>query len=264
MISIDLTAIDKKVIARKNQAIDADFIECLLQMAPEPESAGSAIVETPIMQHLQMIMEMPDFRHILKKEKRKNDLIENLQTIIFPERLIDELLWMQRFEYVYHHTLVITLLVAVLSLDLFTNRTERRLAMAASLTHDFGITRIPKAILDKPGRLDEQEFQLIREHPVYSFLLLSYYFSDSTNPLAQTAFVHHEDGIGTGYPKGFKQENSIALLIRMCDIYDALKTARPFRPAMTTEQALGILQEETECGKIPRRLFDRLQTLVGV
>ncbi|KAA3618871.1 MAG: HD domain-containing protein [Calditrichaeota bacterium] len=263
IVSLNLTAIDQKVIARKNQEIDAEFFENLLQMAAVKEQKMQAIVDLPVYQHLQLILEKPENRYLLKSAGTKKQLEDYLSAISLPELVIKELNWMQRFEYVYYHTLAVTLLVGVVSLEVFTGRDERLLAIGAALTHDLGITRVPRVILEKPGRLDEYEYRLIREHPNYSCILLTYYFREMEHAFAQTAVAHHEDGLGTGYPKGVIQENPTAQIIRLCDIYDALKTARPFRPAMSTEKALDILAEEVAAGKVNALYFDILHSLAG-
>lgn len=262
LVSLDLTAIDQRVIARKNQVIDAAFIENLSMAAPQENSTFLRLVKIPVFEHLQQVMEKYAFDQASGIGCANADIENELQRIAFPERVVKELLWMQRFEYVYHHTLAVTVLVAHLAIEIFSDARDRQTAISAALTQDFGMTRIPKKVLDKPGRLDENELKLVREHPWYGSLLLIYYYGDAANTLATITLEHHEDGLGTGYPHGIVQQNQIAQLIRLCDIYDALITARPFRPAMTTEEALTILQEEQEAGKIIPGLIDRLQAIV--
>ncbi|MEL7564456.1 MAG: HD domain-containing phosphohydrolase [Dehalobacterium sp.] len=108
---------------------------------------------------------------------------------------------------------------------------------AVALLHDIGKIAIDENTLNKPGKLLEQEWDEIRRHPEIGFRILntSYDFSE----LAECILAHHERWDGTGYPKGLKGENipKIARIIAIADSYDAMTSERPYRKAMSQEEA---------------------------
>jgi len=118
----------------------------------------------------------------------------------------------------------------------------RLIEMAAPL-HDIGKIAVPDNILLKPGKLDEDELEIMRQHPRNGADLLS----DSHNPFIRTgatvALYHHERYDGSGYPHGLKG-NEIPLearIVAVADVFDALISPRPYKHAWSMEEALGYL-----------------------
>ncbi|HYR25371.1 MAG TPA: HD domain-containing phosphohydrolase [Aquabacterium sp.] len=114
--------------------------------------------------------------------------------------------------------------------------------------HDVGKLGIPDAILLKPGRLTEEEWAVMRQHTVIGHQLVSHLKSMRlTAPIIRH---HHERWDGSGYPDGLAGE-AIPLLARvfqLVDIHDALTYARPYKPALSQEQAAAILTDEVARG----------------
>ncbi len=116
----------------------------------------------------------------------------------------------------------------------------------AALLHDIGKVRVPPDILVKPGRLSDEELQLMRRHPVDGARMLSE--RGRGHALAATvAYEHHvwEDGRG-GYPRFVyaRRCHYASRLVHVCDLYDALSTRRPYRDAWPRERALAMLQSQ--------------------
>jgi PAS domain S-box-containing protein len=113
-----------------------------------------------------------------------------------------------------------------------------------ALLHDIGKLAIPDQILHKPGSLDEAEWEIMRQHPVYAFQVLS--------PIAflrhalDIPYCHHERWDGGGYPRGLKGEGIplAARIFAVVDVWDALRSDRPYRPAWTQERALEYFHKE--------------------
>ena len=120
----------------------------------------------------------------------------------------------------------------------------------SAILHDIGKVGVPDAILLKPAKLTAEEFKIIQRHPVIggeaimnvekkmeiqSFLSLG----------REVAFSHHEKWDGSGYPKGLKGDAIplSARIIALADVYDALTSARPYKPAFSHAKALGIIRE---------------------
>jgi putative two-component system response regulator len=114
----------------------------------------------------------------------------------------------------------------------------------ASPLHDVGKIGVPDAILLKPGKLDAGEWEVMREHPVLGSRILE----GSASRLIQTgqviAMTHHERWDGSGYPRGLAGE-SIPLVGRIsavADVFDALTSRRPYKPAYSNEKSVEILR----------------------
>ncbi|MHB8125219.1 MAG: HD domain-containing phosphohydrolase [Desulfitobacteriaceae bacterium] len=106
------------------------------------------------------------------------------------------------------------------------------------LLHDIGKIAIEEGILNKPGKLTEQEWKKIKQHPDIGYRILS--TSYDMLELADCILAHHERWDGTGYPKGLKGEaiTRIARIIALADSYDAMTSERPYRNAMTEEEVI--------------------------
>jgi HD-GYP domain-containing protein (c-di-GMP phosphodiesterase class II) len=114
----------------------------------------------------------------------------------------------------------------------------------AGLLHDLGKLGVPNLILDKPGRLDPAEFEVIRRHPELTLRILSPV--PAFAGVAEIAACHHERLDGRGYFRGLTEpELEIgARIVAVADVFEALTADRPYRAAMSTEAALAIMREE--------------------
>lgn len=113
-----------------------------------------------------------------------------------------------------------------------------------ALLHDIGKIGIPESILRKPGKLDEDEWVLMREHPNLAKKVLSEI--PFLKPALDIPLYHHEKWDGSGYPHGLRGEQ-IPLAARMfavIDVYDALVSDRPYRLAMDHSEALEIIEDQ--------------------
>jgi len=114
--------------------------------------------------------------------------------------------------------------------------------------HDIGKIGIPDAILLKPGRLTASEWETMRSHPARGESICRHL--ESLKAILPVIRHHHERYDGSGYPDGLRGEEIplLARIVQVADIYDALTSPRPYKPAFSSEKALRILQEETDCG----------------
>jgi putative nucleotidyltransferase with HDIG domain len=113
----------------------------------------------------------------------------------------------------------------------------------AALLHDIGKIGIADAVLQKPGKLTEEEFAIIREHPTIGRRILE--GVRGFHPYLPVVELHHEDWDGSGYPHGLKGEATplSARIVHVADAYDAMTSDRPYRRGMGQERALRILAE---------------------
>jgi putative nucleotidyltransferase with HDIG domain len=106
-----------------------------------------------------------------------------------------------------------------------------------ALLHDIGKMGIPDAVLLKPGTLNETEWEIMRRHPRYAYEFLEQI--DYLRPALDIPYCHHEKWDGSGYPRGLKGEQipRDARIFAVVDVWDALRSDRPYRNAWTEEKA---------------------------
>jgi HD-GYP domain-containing protein (c-di-GMP phosphodiesterase class II) len=143
--------------------------------------------------------------------------------------------------YTAGHSERVTLFTDLIAEQLGYSEPDRRKLKRAALLHDIGKLGVSNLVLDKPGKLDDDEWQSIRLHPVYSDQILSQVaaFAD----LGPIARGHHERLDGKGYPDGLSG-NEIGMetrIVTTADIFDALTADRPYRAAMPIDKALTIM-----------------------
>jgi diguanylate cyclase (GGDEF)-like protein/putative nucleotidyltransferase with HDIG domain len=119
----------------------------------------------------------------------------------------------------------------------------RTLELAAVL-HDVGKVGVPDYILRKPSRLTQHEFSAIASHATIGAEIISR--AKFPQPVEQIVLAHHEHWDGTGYPRGLKGEDIplLARVLTIVDCFNALLTDRPYREAMTIDQAVEVVREE--------------------
>ena len=107
-----------------------------------------------------------------------------------------------------------------------------------ALLHDMGKMGVPDNILLKPGPLNEEEWKIMKMHPVYAFEML--YPIEYLRPALDIPYCHHEKWDGTGYPRGLKKTEIpfAARIFAVVDVFDAACSDRPYRAAISQEQAL--------------------------
>jgi len=112
--------------------------------------------------------------------------------------------------------------------------------------HDVGKIRIPSEILLKRGMLSPREMQLIRQHPAYGAEIIG--DSPRLKVAREIAMSHHENWDGTGYPKRLKGERIpvAGRIVKVADVYDALRSKRSYKRAMTHEEALAVFRDGDE------------------
>lgn len=115
----------------------------------------------------------------------------------------------------------------------------------AGLLHDVGKIGIPEAILCKPGKLTDQEFEVIKQHPRMGYEILRPIAS--FDRVLEAVLYHHEQPDGRGYPEGLRADQIplLARIIHVVDVFDALTSTRSYRSAFTVEQALEIIRKDS-------------------
>jgi len=127
------------------------------------------------------------------------------------------------------------------------DKAEQELILEASPMHDVGKVGTPDKILLKPGKLDFDEFEIMKQHATYGYEILRQGSSHLLQVAAEIAISHHEKFNGKGYPNGLKGED-IPLrgrIVAVADVFDALTSERPYKKAWPVEKALNLIREES-------------------
>jgi len=161
------------------------------------------------------------------------------------QQMILPLLQLREFdEYTTTHSLNVSVLVMALTESMELSQADVRAFGIAGLLHDLGKVHIPLDILNKPGKLTDQERQVMQQHPVAGAKLII----ESGRKLDLAAAVAHEHHIminGQGYPTRHYHRpcHKASNLVHVCDVYDALRTKRPYRDAWEAERVLTYIEE---------------------
>ena len=143
------------------------------------------------------------------------------------------------------------------------SRSERSLIATASALHDIGKIAIDDAILNKPGRLTKEEFEIMKTHTMIGARMLEELVQYKDEPLVQTAYQicrwHHERYDGKGYPDGLVGEEIpfAAQVVSLADVYDALTSERVYKKAIPHEEAIQMILRG-ECGAFNPMLINCL------
>jgi HD-GYP domain-containing protein (c-di-GMP phosphodiesterase class II) len=156
-------------------------------------------------------------------------------------------------------SLIATNMGAALGLDADELGDLRRMA----LLHDIGKLAVSSRILDKPSQLTAAEFARVKEHPLFTRWVLERV--SCFEALAPVAAAHHERLDGSGYPSGLTAGDlTLAMrVLAVADVYEALTATRPYRPALTEDEALQTIRRD-----VPRRLdpdaYEALETVIDL
>lgn len=146
--------------------------------------------------------------------------------------------------FTYRHSTGVAGAAVAIARTLELSQEEVTLIRRAALLHDIGKLSVSNAILDKPGKLTDDEWQVVRKHPYYSLQILNKVpgFGD----LSDIAASHHEKLDGSGYFRNMAAEQLSlpARILVVSDIYDALAAKRPYRDALPLETVFGIMQKD--------------------
>ncbi|MBX3635428.1 MAG: HD-GYP domain-containing protein [Rubrivivax sp.] len=159
-------------------------------------------------------------------------LVEQIAESVFrnPDALVSLARLKTRDDYTYLHSVAVCALMVSLARQLGLDDEACRQAGLAGLVHDIGKAAMPLAVLNKPGKLSEQEFAVMRGHPQAGHDLLAG-SPDATPAMLDVALHHHERIDGAGYPHRLAGD-AITRLARMgavCDVYDAITSDRPYK-----------------------------------
>ena len=166
-------------------------------------------------------------------------------------------------DYTYMHSVAVCALMIALARQLGLNEEETRSAGIAGLVHDLGKAMMPMEVLNKPGKLTNEEFAIMKTHPEEGYKLLN--GSGADEMAFDVVLHHHEKTDGSGYPKGLK-DTEISLYAKMgavCDVYDAITSNRPYKSGWDPAESLRKMAEWAN-GHFDERVFQAFVKSLGI
>lgn len=150
-------------------------------------------------------------------------------------------------EYLFTHSLNVCVIgLAFINYLGLADKEAKSFGLGA-LLHDLGMIQVPRIILQKPGRLDEEDMRIIKRHPAQSYFMLKHLPAIPLETIMM-AQQHHENGDGSGYPTGLV-DSSIhpwAKILRIVDSYESVTAGRPWRAPKSPKETLWAMRHEWE------------------
>ncbi len=149
-------------------------------------------------------------------------------------------------EYTFKHSVDVATMSMVLAKQQGLSQKQIYEIGVAGLLHDIGKTKIPLDILNKPARLTDEEFAVMKQHPVFGYRMIKDR-DEFSNEICMAVLQHHEKMNSKGYPVGFPSDKitQYARILTIADIYDALVTARPYKSAFSQREAVEMIMSMT-------------------
>jgi putative nucleotidyltransferase with HDIG domain len=167
-------------------------------------------------------------------------------------------------DYTYMHSVAVCAMMVALARQLGLDEEQTRVAGLAGLMHDLGKAAMPMDVLNKPGKLTDAEFSIIKTHPVEGHRLLQS-GKDVDEAVLDVCLHHHEKTDGSGYPKGLKADE-ISLFAKMgavCDVYDAITSNRPYKLGWDPAESLRKMAEWAN-GHFDGKVFQAFVKSLGI
>lgn len=196
--------------------------ECLKNVNKGSEGKKSDIIKS------EKIVKL--IENIIEDISDNEDIIISLRDI---RKLEDEL---------FFHLVDVTILSLVMGESLDYDKEKLKLLGLGSFLHDIGKAMVPSKVLNKPGKLTEEEFAEVKKHTTYGYMILT--SQDNIHELsAQVAYQHHERCDGSGYPLGISRESihEFGRIVAIADVYNAMRSDRVYRPACKVKDVIEYL-----------------------
>jgi len=161
--------------------------------------------------------------------------------------------------FTYRHSKLVAEIATFLAGQMGFKQSACQDIKVAGLLHDLGKLTIPEEILEKSGKLNQYEFNIIKQHTYYTYQILN--LIDGFESINQWASFHHEKLNGTGYPFRLNEDNLCngSRLMAVSDIYSALVENRPYRQGLVRQEILKILNNQVKEGAIDQKAVNVLK-----
>jgi putative two-component system response regulator len=193
--------------------------------------------------------------------KRLNKNLTSIENVLFAMAIAVE----AKDSYTQGHTKRVANLATALGRKMGLAEEQVAALRLGGILHDVGKIGVSGSILNKPGPLDPDEWEKMKSHTELGYKICLP-LKETLGAALEVVRSHHEKMDGSSYPDGLKGDEipMAARIMATVDIYDALVTDRPYRPAMSGSRALEILKEEAEQGKLDPMVVESLVSMMGI
>jgi HD-GYP domain-containing protein (c-di-GMP phosphodiesterase class II) len=237
------TYLNKKLIRRlKFLGIPAVYIDDGLMNDVEVED----IIRDEIrVETIKLVKKSFDFKQKVGQKIIIDDqsLVKNIEDIIdeiiSKGKTVVNLIDIRKFDdYTFAHSVNVCVLAVLTGCSLGYSKSKLTLLGMGALLHDVGKIKVPSRVLNKPGKLDRDEFEMVKRHSVDGYEILKNN-KDFNNIVAEVAYQHHERYLGQGYPEGLKKDeiHEFSKITGIVDVYDAITADRIYRKAYAPHEA---------------------------
>jgi HD-GYP domain-containing protein (c-di-GMP phosphodiesterase class II) len=234
----------------------AQHLDKILSDQNVPSKVKADIFYSTSSYTMEQVLEDPRTETISDMKKNIKGMLSH---IISNKVVLSDLFTITAHDYyTYHHSLNVGIFATALAFKFYGDKDPdndiERLSYGFFL-HDIGKSKVPKEILTKPGKLTNEEWQIMKRHPQWGYNILMQ-TGHLTDEAAYIALEHHEQINGSGYPNGIKgsEIHPCARICAIIDIFDALTTERPYKPALKSFDALRYMQQHLIYGFDPSYL----------
>lgn len=179
----------------------------------------------------------------------EDELVKSISPLFISRNTITELFDMLNQMHslddsVYAHCINVALISRMIGRWLHFEQHDLDTLTCCGLLHDIGKIMIPEEILNKPGKLTDDEFAMIKSHPKFGYEMLRNQNIDSR--IKRSALMHHERYDGSGYPNGLTDEllSDYAMIVAIADVYDAMTAARAYRVPLSPFQVIANFEDD--------------------
>jgi putative two-component system response regulator len=195
----------------------------------------------------------------LLHNKKLNNRLTSIENVLFSLANAVE----AKDRYTQGHTVRVATLAMALGEKIGLTERELEALRIGGMLHDIGKIGIPENVLNKPGPLDPQEWELMKTHSVIGYNICKP-LAHSLGAALDVIRYHHEKMDQSGYPDGLDGPNIpiTARIMAVVDIFDALTSDRSYRPALNKEEAVGFLKKEVGEGKLDQEVLTHLLEII--
>jgi len=226
-----ICSLDKQVSLPAGTVLSKETLEALISSSDAAPRSSSVLRHASVKEDLRGFLNQPPYNVIFADQRHVAevlDLIDGVDVIVPVLQSLDY--FRQHDFHTYRHILVVSALSTILAKDLVSDHQDRIHEAATAPSHDFGKICVPLQILKKADPLTRSERNILKQHTVAGYVLLTYYLGDPRSFAAKVARDHHERKNASGYLRGIPLMDPMVEIITVSDVYDALISSRPYRP----------------------------------